>query len=83
LGTKLPLRAQTPGYRLESAAISGVRAAAAKTPILNDAASAPLGARTHDPLAMQKIVGSSPIIRFQKSPAPAEDFSRPKQAEVR
>jgi len=24
--------------------------------------------RTHDPLAMQKVVGSSPIIRFRKAP---------------
>jgi hypothetical protein len=25
-------------------------------------------ARTHDPFAMQKVVGSSPIIRFTKAP---------------
>jgi hypothetical protein len=35
----------------------------------------PLG-HTHDPLAMQKVVGSNPIIRFARSPLQRGRFSR-------
>jgi hypothetical protein len=32
--------------------------------------------RTHHPLAMQKVVGSNPIIRFARSPLQRGRFSR-------
>ena len=42
---------------------------------LNGAAFPRRRTRTHDPLAMQKVVGSNPIIRFARNPLQTVRFS--------